>query len=116
MVSSPASAGRHLVATSALADAAARRRVEFILSYHNCRPGHRLEGLAQALDPWIDPVGGAEIEDEHVIVAANGSPPPGAAPSRRAAARSADTGTQRAAASNRSRASGRTPAASAARR
>ena len=38
-------------------------------SYHNRGPRHRLERLAKALDPRVDLVGWAEIEDQHVIFA-----------------------------------------------
>jgi hypothetical protein len=37
---------------------------------YNRGPAHRLEGLAQALDPRVHFVGGAEIEDQHMVVSA----------------------------------------------
>src|SRR5438477_11319837 len=39
-------------------------------SYDHRRPLHGFEGLAEAFDPRIDLVGGAEIENKHMVIAA----------------------------------------------
>jgi hypothetical protein len=59
-----------LATTRALAQASAELRFIESTSYHNRRPRHRLESLAQALDPWIDLVRRTEIKNEHMVIPA----------------------------------------------
>jgi len=60
--------GRHGSAREAEARSRSTRSV--CASYHDRGPLHRIERLAEAFDTGVDLVGQAEVEDQHVIVAA----------------------------------------------